>query len=178
MSAGAGLWKVFAVFLKLGSVVFGSGYVLFAFLRSDLVDRLHWLTESQLVDAVAVGQITPGPVFTTATFVGYVVAGVPGAVVATLGIFLPSFVLVAITGRWVTAARQSPTFSAFLDGVNVASLALMAIVTVQLARPAIVDRPTALLFGAATFVLFRWRPNPTWVVVAGAACGGLLERYG
>jgi len=130
VSAGAGLWKVFAVFLKLGSVVFGSGYVLFAFLRSDLVDRLHWLTESQLVDAVAVGQLTPGPVFTTATFIGYVVAGIPGAVVATLGIFLPSFVLVAISGRWVAKARRSRTFSAFLDGVNVASLALMGIVTV------------------------------------------------
>jgi len=177
VSAGAGLWKVFAVFLKLGSVVFGSGYVLFAFLRSDLVDRLHWLTESQLVDAVAVGQLTPGPVFTTATFIGYVVAGIPGAVVATLGIFLPSFVLVAISGRWVAKARRSRTFSAFLDGVNVASLALMGIVTVQLGRSTIVDRPTVLLLGAATFILFRWRPNPTWVVVGGAACGGLLARF-
>ncbi len=178
LPASAGLGKVLTVFLKFGSVVFGSGYVLVAFLRADLVDRLHWLTESQLIDAVAVGQVTPGPVFTTATFIGYLVAGVPGAVVATVGIFLPSFALVALSGRFVAKARQSQTVAAFLDGVNVASLALMAIVTVQLGRSAIVDLPTTLLTVAGVLILLRWRPNPAIVVLAGAICGALLERFG
>ncbi len=170
-ATAAGLGKLFAVFVKIGSVVFGSGYVLLAFLHDDLVARTGWLTESQLVDAVAVGQVTPGPVFTTATFIGYLLAGVPGAAVATAGIFLPSFVLVAASGPLVPRLRRSRLASAFLDGVNVASLALMAAVTVQLARAAIVDVLTAVVAVASAVLLFRWRVNSAWLVLGAAAVG-------
>src|SRR5437870_10205900 len=115
--------RLFLAFLKIGSVVFGSGYVLLAFLRSEFVDRLHWLTEKQLIDAVAVGQFTPGPVFTTATFIGYLIAGIPGAVVATLGIFVPGFVFVALSGPLIPKLRRSPVAGAILDGIVVGSLA-------------------------------------------------------
>ena len=169
--ASVGLGVLFLTFLKLGAVVFGSGYVLLAFLRADLVDRLHWMTESQLIDAVAVGQVTPGPVFTTATFIGYVLAGVPGAVVATVGIFLPGFVLVAAIRPIVTRVRRSPLAGAFLDGVNVASLALMAVVTVQLGRAALVDGLTALLAAASALLLLRFEINSAWLVAAGALVG-------
>lgn len=171
------LWPVFAVFLKVGSVLFGSGYVLLAFLRSDLVERLHWLTESQLLDAVAVGQITPGPVFTTATFVGYLLGGGGGAAVATLGIFFPAFVFVAISGPLVPRIRRSPVAGAVLDGVNVASLALMAAVTLQLGRAAIVDVPTAILAAIGAVVLLRYRPNTAWLVLGGALAGTVIS-YG
>ena len=170
-----GLWPLFLFFLKVGSVLFGSGYVLLAFLRNDLVEHFHWLTESQLLDAIAVGQITPGPVFTTATFIGYVLGGAAGAGVATLGIFLPAFVFVAISGPLVPRLRRSRTAGAVLDGVNVASLALMAVVTLQLGRTAIIDVPTALLAAASAFVLIRWRPNSAWLVLAGAAIGGAMS---
>ena len=130
---------LFLFFLKTGSVLFGSGYVLLPFLRADLVDRWHWLTESQLLDTIAVGQITPGPVFTTATFIGYLLAGLRGALAATLGIFLPAFFFVAISGPSVPWIRRSPAAGAFLDGVNVASLPLMAVVTIQLAGVVLVD---------------------------------------
>src|SRR5262249_23721218 len=140
---------LFLVFLKVGAILFGSGYVLLAFLRADLVDRLHWLTEAQLLDAVAVGQVTPGPVFTTATFIGYVLHGVIGAGVATVGIFLPAFVFVAVSGPLVPRLRRSAAAGAVLDGVNVASLALMAVVTYQLSRTALVDAPT-ILFAVAS----------------------------
>jgi chromate transporter len=152
-------------------VLFGSGYVLLAFLRADLVERYHWLTEEQLLDAVAVGQVTPGPVFTTATFIGYVLSGPAGALVATAGIFLPAFVFVAISGPLVPKIRASPAAGAFLDGVNVASLALMAVVTAQLGRAAVVDVPTALLAVASAAVLLRFKVNSTWLVLAGAAIG-------
>ncbi len=165
------LAKLFLVFLKIGAIVFGSGYVLLAFLRADLVQRTHWLTEPQLIDAVAVGQFTPGPVFTTATFIGYVVAGLPGALVATIGIFLPSFVLVAVSGPLIPRLRQSRAAGAFLDGVNVASLALMAVVGLQLGRAAIVDVPAALLALASAAALFGWRANSTWIVLGGAVAG-------
>jgi chromate transporter len=171
----AGLAKLFLVFFKVGAIVFGSGYVLLAFLQADLVERTHWLTESQLVDAVAVGQFTPGPVFTTATFIGYVVAGMSGAVVATIGIFLPSFVLVALSGPLIARLRRSPIAGRFLDGVNVASLALIAVVGVQLARAAIVDGPTALLALGSAVVLLRWRVNSAWLVLAGAVVGGITQ---
>jgi chromate transporter len=174
-SAPAGLTKLFLVFLKIGAIVFGSGYVLLAFLRADLVQNTHWLTESQLVDAVAVGQLTPGPVFTTATFIGYVVAGLPGALVATIGIFLPSFLLVAVSGPLIPRLRRSPLAGAFLDGVNVASFALMGVVGVQLARASIVDIPTAALAVLAAGVLFRWRVNSAWLVLGGGAVGALLQ---
>lgn len=162
---------LFWVFLKMGSVLFGSGYVLLAFLRADLVNRLHWLTEAQLIDAIAAGQVTPGPVFTTATFIGYVLAGPLGALVSTAGIFVPAFVFVAISGPLVPRLRRSRMAAGFLDGVNVASLALMAVVGAQLGRAAIVDWPTALLGIAAAVLLLRFKLNSTWLVLGGAAFG-------
>src|SRR5437016_4057588 len=133
-----GLWPMFLFFLKVGSVLYGSGYVLLAFLRAGLVERWHWLSEGQLLDAVAVGQITPGPVFTTATFVGYILGRTPGAIVATLGIFLPAFIFVALSGPFIPRIRRSETAGAFLDAVNASSLALMAVVTWQLGHSAVV----------------------------------------
>ena len=170
-----GLGALFLTFLKAGSLVFGSGYVLLAWLREDLVDRLHWLTESQLLDAVAIGQVTPGPVFTTATFIGYVVAGWRGAAVATVGIFLPGFILVALTRPVVARLRQSPVAGAFLDGVNVAAVALMAVVTVQLARSTLVDPVTVLVALASAGALIRFDVNTTWLVAAGAAIGAFAS---
>jgi len=162
---------LFLVFAKIGAVLFGSGYVLLAFLRIDLVDRLHWLTEAQLLDAVAAGQVTPGPVFTTATFIGYLLGRTPGAVVATVGIFLPAFFFVALSGVLLPVLRRSSRFRAFLDGVNVASLALMAVVAVQLARAAIVDTLTAALAVGSAVLLLRFKVNSTWLVVGGALAG-------
>ena len=166
---------LFLIFLKIGSVLFGSGYVLLAFLRADLVERLGWLTESQLIDAVAVGQVTPGPVFTTATFIGYVLAGPSGALAATAGIFLPAFVFVALSGPLVPRLRASKAAGAFLDGVNVASLALMTVVTFQLGHAALVDAPTVALAVGAALVLLRFRPNASWLVLGGAAAGWALH---
>jgi chromate transporter len=171
MAPALGLWPLFAVFLKIGAVLYGSGYVLLAFLRADLVQRLGWLTEPQLLDAVAVGQVTPGPLFTTATFVGYVLGGGAGAAVATLGIFLPAFVFVALSGPIVPRLRRSPTAGAVLDGVNVASLALMAVVTWQLGLAALVDLPTVALAVASAVLLFRRRINSAWLVLGGAVAG-------
>jgi chromate transporter len=172
-----GLGSLFWVFFKVGAILFGSGYVLIAFLRGDLVERLHWMTESQLLDAVAVGQVTPGPVFTTATFVGYVLGGGPGAAVATLGIFLPAFVFAAISGPLLPRIRNSRTAGAVLDGVNVASLALMAAVAIELGRTAIIDVPTALLAAAGAAVLIRYRLNSAWLVLGGALVGAAVT-YG
>jgi chromate transporter len=171
-----GLLPLFVFFLKVGSVLFGSGYLLLAFLRADLVDRWGWLTEGQLLDAVAVGQVTPGPLFTTATFVGYVLAGTPGALVATAGIFLPAFVFVAVSGPLVPLLRKSPVAAGFLDGVNVAAVALMAAVTVQLARAALVDATTLSLAVASALLLIRFRVNSAWLVLAGGAIGIALRR--
>jgi chromate transporter len=162
---------LFLVFLKVGAVLFGSGYVLLAFLRAELVVRLGWLSEGQLLDAVAVGQVTPGPVFTTATFVGYVLGGHAGAAVATAGIFLPAFFFVAISGPLIGRLRRSVTAGAFLDGANVASLALMAVVTWQLGWSAVRDLPTGLLAVASAALLFRCRVNSSWLVLTGAALG-------
>ena len=169
---------LFWIFLKIGSVLFGSGYVLLAFLRTDLVQRLHWLTEAQLVDAIVAGQVTPGPVFTTATFIGYLLAGPAGALVATCGIFLPAFVFVAISGPLVPRLRASRTAGAFLDGVNVASLALMAVVTAQLGHAAIVNLPTALLGVLSAILLVRFRINSVWLVLGGAAAGVGIHLFG
>jgi chromate transporter len=166
-----GLWPLFLFFLKVGSILFGSGYVLLAFLRADLVDRWHWLEEDQLFDAVAVGQVTPGPVFTTATFIGYILQGPVGAVVATVGIFLPAFVFVALSVPLLPRMRRSVRMGDFLDGVIVGSLALMAVVAWQLGRAAIVDVPTALLALGSVVLLLRFRVNATWLVLAGAALG-------
>jgi len=169
-AALSGLGSLFFSFLKIGSVLFGSGYVLLAFLRSEFVGP-GMLSEQQLVDAVAVGQVTPGPVFTTATFIGYLLEGVPGAMVATAGIFLPAFVFVAITAPFIPRLRRSPTFSGLLDGVNVASLALMAGVTWQLGRATVVDPFAALIGVAALVLLVRFKVSSAWLVVGGGAVG-------
>ncbi|MEZ6036768.1 MAG: chromate efflux transporter [Planctomycetota bacterium] len=166
---------LFFVFTKIGSVLFGSGYVLLAFLRAELVERLGWLTETQLVDAVAVGQVTPGPVFTTATFLGFVLGGTTGALASTVGIFLPAFVFVALLGPLVPRLRRRPMFAALLDGVTVASLALMAAVTLELARSTVVDATTVGVLLAAWIVLTSSRIGPTWLIVGGAAIGWLLH---
>jgi chromate transporter len=169
------LWALFLFFLKVGSVLFGSGYVLLAFLRTDLVEHWHWLTENQLLDAVSVGQFTPGPVFTTATFIGYILGGPQAALLATVAIFLPSFVLVAVSGPLVPRLRKSAVAGAFLDGVNAASLALMAVVTWQLGRAALVDWLTISLAVAAVVWLLCYRVNSTWLILGGAALG--LARF-
>ncbi len=171
----ATLTRLFLVFAKIGAVLFGSGYVLLAFLRADLVERLHWLTERQLLDAVAVGQITPGPVFTTATFIGYVVAGLPGATVATVGIFAPAFIFVALSGLVIPNIRRSPIAGAMLDGVVVGSLALMGVVAWQLGRAAIVDIPTVVIAVASLVALLRFNLNSAWLILAAAAFG-LIRR--
>jgi chromate transporter len=171
LPVGATLWQLFVIFLKIGSVLFGSGYVLLAFLRADFVERLGWLTEQQLLDAVVVGQVTPGPVFTTATFIGYVLAGIPGAIVATAGIFLPAFLLVAASGPLVPRIRRSPVAGAALDGVNVASVALMAVVTWQLGRTVFVDLVSIVMAVIALVVIATRRVSPTWVVLAAALIG-------
>ena len=145
--------------------------MLLAFLRTDLVERLHWLNEQQLLDAIAAGQITPGPVFTTATFVGYVLAGNAGALAATSGIFLPAFVFVALSGALVPRIRRSPLAGSFLDGVNVASLGLMAVVAGRLASVALVDGLTIALAALAAVLLLRYRVNSAWLVLGGAAAG-------
>jgi chromate transporter len=168
------LTTLFLTFLKIGAVLYGSGYVLLAFLRTDFVEQLGWLTDQQLLDAVAVGQFTPGPVFTTATFVGYLVAGVPGAAVATVGIFLPAFVFVALLHPLVPRLRRYPWTAALLDGVNVAAMGLMAAVALQLGRDAIVDPVTALIALIAALLLIRYRVNSALLVLAGGVVGLLL----
>jgi chromate transporter len=167
---------MFLLFLKIGSVLYGSGYVLLAFLRNDFVVRLGWLTDQQLLDAVAIGQFTPGPVFTTATFIGYLLGGWPGAVLATLGIFLPSFIFVGAVNPLVPRLRRSPWLGALLDGVNAAALGLMAAVTWELARAALVDWITLLLAVAAAVLLLRFKVNSTWLVLGGGLFA-LLWRW-
>lgn len=170
-SSPVDLGRLFVLFLKFGSVVFGSGYVLLAFLRADLVGRLGWITSEQLIDGVAIGQMTPGPVFTAATFIGYLVAGIPGALLATLGIFLPSFVFVALLNPLVTKIRESALLAAMLDGLNVAALGLMAGVTVQLGRESLVDPINISIAVISAGIIFRWRLNNVWLIAVGAAVG-------
>ena len=165
------LQALFLYFLKVGSVLYGSGYVLLAFLQSDLVGNWQWLTSAQLLDATAVGQVTPGPVFTTATFIGYLLGGTAGAIVATVGIFLPAFFFVAASGPLIPRMRRSVIAGAFLDGLNVASLALMAVVTWHLGRAAVFDLPSALLAVAGAALLFRYRLNSAWLVLGGGLAG-------
>lgn len=165
------LSALFVVFLKFGAVIFGSGYVLLAFLQADLVDRLHWLTQAQLLDAVAVGQITPGPVFTTATFIGYLLGGLRGAVVATTGIFLPGFLFVAASRPLIPRIRRSKIAGAFLDGVNVGAVALMIAVTWQLSRAALVDLPTGAIAAVSAAALIYFRINSIWLIFAGSLIG-------
>lgn len=170
-SVPVSLWSLTTFFLKVGSILFGSGYVLLAFLRADLVQHWGWLTDQQLIDAIAVGQFTPGPVFTTATFIGYVVAGFPGAILATIGIFLPSFLLVAASYPVIPRLRRSSWAAGFLDGVNAASMGLMAAVTWQLGRAALVDGVTVGLGLVATLLVFRLRVNSAWLVLGGGVVG-------
>ncbi|MBI2989288.1 MAG: chromate efflux transporter [Deltaproteobacteria bacterium] len=172
------LYQLTLFFLKIGSVLFGSGYVLLAFLRADLVERWQWLTDQQLLDAIAIGQFTPGPVFTTATFIGYLLAGSPGAILATVGIFLPSFVFVLASSPLIPRLRRSPWTAGFLDGVNVASLGLMATVTWQLGRAAIMDWLTLALALISTALVFRLKINSVWLVVAGGVAGLLYKLLG
>jgi chromate transporter len=176
-AAPLSLGSLFLVFLKFGAVIFGSGYVLLAFLRADLVVQRGWLTDPQLIDAIAMGQVTPGPVFTTATFIGYLLLGTPGAVVATIGVFLPAFLLVAASGPLLPRIRESRFAGAFLDGVVVASLALMAVVSWQLGRASIVDALTAILFAASLFLLLRFRLNSVWLILFGALAGLLVRLW-
>jgi chromate transporter len=170
-AAAASLATLFLTFLKIGSVLYGSGYVLLAFLRNDFVVRLGWLTDRQLIDAVAVGQFTPGPVFTTATFIGYLIASWPGAILATLGIFVPSFVFVALSHPLIPKIRGRRLTGVLLDGVNVAALGLMLAVTWELARAAIVDGVTVALALVAGVLLIRYRVNSAWLVAGGGAVG-------
>jgi len=181
-SAGAAIpfsqLTLFLTFLKIGAVLYGSGYVLLAFLRADLVQNLHWLTDQQLLDAVSIGQFTPGPVFTTATFIGYLVGGLPGALLATLAIFLPAFAFVPAIHRLAALMRRSAWARAILAGVNAAALALMAGVTFQLAGAALVDPLTWLLALGALAILLRFKPNSAWLIAAGALAGLLAHGIG
>lgn len=170
-SAAVSLWRLGLVFLEIGSVLYGSGYVLLAFLQRHLVDDLGWLTGQQLLDAIAVGQFTPGPVFTTATFVGWQVHGIAGAAIATIAIFAPSFVFVGFLGRIVPWMRRRPVARAFLSGVTVASLGLMAGVLVQLADDALTDVVTVVVAAVALVVLVRTKLNSAWLVGVGVAIG-------
>jgi chromate transporter len=176
-SAAFSLPMMFLTFLKIGAVLYGSGYVLLAFLRADFVVRLGWLTDRQLLDAIAVGQVTPGPLFTTATFVGYILGGVKGAILATLGIFLPSFIFVAISNPLIPRMRSSPWFGSLLDGVNVASLSLMAAVTWQLGIACLTDLVSILIALISFVLLVRFKVNSTWLILSGALVGLLGAAF-
>ncbi len=168
---------LFFTFLKIGAVLYGSGYVLLAFMHADFVVRLGWLTDQQLLDAIAIGQITPGPVFTTATFVGYLLGGFSGAALGTLGIFLPSFVFVTLISPYVDRLRQSPSIASLLDGVNAASLGLMAAVTWQFVRTSLIDPLTVIISVAAFLAASRTNINTTWLVLAGGVIGLIVKVY-
>lgn len=171
MLASVQLPLLFFTFLKIGSILYGSGYVLLAFLRADFVVHLGWLTDQQLIDAIAIGQVTPGPVFTTATFIGYILAGVPGALLATLGIFLPSFVFVALSSPLIPKMRNSKFFGSLLDGINATSLGLMAAVLVQLGRSSLTDPVTIFIGLISAILLIRFRVNSTWLILGGGLIG-------
>lgn len=181
-SGGAGVavatLSIFFYFLKIGAVLFGSGYVLLPVLRADLVVKLHWLSDTQLLDAVAVSQATPGPFFTVATFIGYILAGWKGATLATIGMFFPAFVYVAATSSFLPKLRKSPLAAAFLDGVNAAAVALMAYVGWQFGRAALVNVPAVILAVLSGVLVFRYKINSTWLVLGGAAAGMALRLLG
>lgn len=185
------LWKLGLFFLKVGSVLYGSGYVLIAFLQGQLVDEFGWVTQQQLLDAVAMGQVTPGPLLTTATFIGYVIGGFPGAMVSTLGITLPSFLFVLILNPWIPRLRSSKWTSAFLDAINVSAVALMAVVTIQLAVNTLginfigmplgtallgIDWIAAVIATIAAIFALVWRVNAVWLVFGGAIAGWLVNH--
>ena len=175
LGGAASLGSIALTFLKLGVVVFGSGYVLLAFLRTDLVDRLHWITEQQLLDAITAGQVTPGPVFATATFLGYLLRGWSGAVVATVAIFVPSFFLAAVVGALASRIRRSKLAASFIDGVNVAAVALMAEVGMMLGKATLIDGWTCAIAAVSAVLLLRFQVNATWLILSGAALGILLH---
>ncbi|MCT7985077.1 chromate efflux transporter [Laspinema sp. A4] len=191
ISEAVPLWKLGLFFLKVGSVLYGSGYVLIAFLQGQLVDELGWVTQQQLLDAVAMGQVTPGPLLTTATFIGYVIGGFPGAMVSTLGITLPSFLFVLILNPWIPRLRSRKWTSAFLDAINVSAVALMAVVTVQLAVSTLrinfsgiplgtallgIDWIATLIAAIAAICALIWRINAAWLVFGGAIAGWLVNH--
>lgn len=171
------MFAIFFVFLKLGAIVYGSGYVLLAFLRTDLVQGLHWITDRQLLDAISIGQFTPGPVFTTATFIGYLIGGFPGALLATLGIFLPSFAFIALIHPLASRLRSYAWTSALLQGINSAALALMGGVLLQLGHSALVDPLTWILALVALIVLLRFKINSIWLILAGAIAGTAYFQF-
>lgn len=173
-----GVIPAFLYFLKVGAVLFGSGYVLLAVLRADLVVRLHWLTDAQLLDAIAVSQATPGPFFTVATFIGYLLGGWKGAALTTLGMFLPAFVYVAATAGFLPKLRKSPVASAFLDGVNASAVALMAYVGWQFTRAALTNIPAIVLAVVSALLVFRYKVNSAWLVLGGAIAGILIRAFG
>jgi chromate transporter len=172
---GAAVLPIGFYFLKIGAVVFGSGYVLLAVLRADLVVKTHWLSDGQLLDAIAVSQATPGPFFTVATFIGYLLGGWSGAAAATLGMFLPAFVFVAATAKFLPRLRKSAIASAFLDGVNAAAVALMAMVSWQFARASLVSITAVVLALVSVVLVFRWKVNSAWLVLGGALAGVLAQ---
>jgi chromate transporter len=177
-STAIGVLPVFLYFLKVGAVLVGSGYVLLAVLRADLVVKMHWLSDAQLLDASAVSQATPGPFFTVATFAGFVLGGWKGALLATVGMFLPAFVYVRVTAKFLPRLRKSAAASAFLDGVNAAAVALMAVVGWQFARAAIVNMPAILLMIVSAGLVFRYKVNSAWLVLGGAIVGIVLRGIG
>jgi len=177
-AAGITLTGVFVYFLKIGGLLFGSGYVLLAVLREDLVTRMRWLSETQLLDAIAVSQATPGPFFTVATFLGYVLSGWRGAGLATVGMFVPAFLYVAVTAGVLPGMRKSPTAGVFLDGVNAAAVALMAFVAFQFAREAVLTPLAAMIAAISAILLLRYRVNSGWLVLGGAVCGLIVRVAG
>jgi chromate transporter len=176
--ASVNLLTLSGVFLKAGALLYGSGYVLLAFLHGDLVDRLGWLTDAQLLDAVAIGQVTPGPLFTTATFIGYLLGGIPGALVASVAIFLPAFVIVAVIGPIADRIRDRPLTAALLDGVNAAAIGLMAAASIHLGVSALVDPMTAIIAVAAAAALVSGRVPSVLLVAAGGVVGLMAASAG
>jgi chromate transporter len=162
---------VFGIFLKMGATIYGGGYVLLAFLQPELVDRTHWLTSTQLLDAIAIGQITPGPLFTTATFIGYLLAGHPGAIAATVGIFLPSFGFVALATHWAPLLRQSIWFRCWLDGVNAAAWAAIAVVAYRLGVSTLGDWQSLSIALVAAGLVWKWQLEPIWPLLGSATIG-------
>jgi chromate transporter len=173
-----GLAPIFFYFLKVGAVLFGSGYVLLAILRADLVVRLHWLTDAQLLDSIAVSQATPGPFFTVATFIGFLLGGWRGAILGTIGMFLPAFVFVGLTAHVLPRLRKSPLAGAFLDGVNASAVALMGFVGWQFARASLTSWSAVVIGVVSVFLLVRYKTNSAWLVLGGAVAGILLRSVG
>jgi chromate transporter len=162
-------------FLKVGATLYGSGYVLVAYLQGGLVERFGWLTQEQLLDAIAMGQFTPGPVLTTATFVGFILAGPAGAAVATLAIFLPSFLFVLALNPLIPRMRRSPWLSAFLDAINVTAVGLMAAVLLLLGRATLTGPGTILIAAFSAVAVFRFKLSPIWIVLGSAGLGAVIE---